>query len=293
MKGTYPGTNGKIEEWKGQTISYLQEDLLEKVNEHISEKWFYNHMKTKNRKLPRIDMLNLLCRYAGYADWEDFTYKNQSKVSSFLVTDKSNRVFILVPLLLLSVLAAIYFLYKILITKEYQFCFVDSYDFSAITSDKTQMDVLNENESPITYLSDTTGCIVIRTDKTKIRFVVRSPYYRTDTIERILKKFSRTEHVALKTNEYALMIHYFSTDNVADWKKRREQLDKMFADTALILEVFGHGTLGVEMYDKWEFIDKISIPSRNLRQIEILDTEYSHDQIVIMRFTQQKKEDEI
>ena len=261
--------------------------MLENVNEHISEKWFYNHMKTKNRKLPRIDMLNLLCRYAGYADWEDFTYKSNSKISSFIVTDKSNRVFVLVPFLLLVILAATYFLYYILITKEYRFCFVDSYDFSAITSDKTQIDILNENESPRTFRSDTTGCIVIKTDKTKFRFVVRSPYYRTDTIERILKKFSRTEYVVLKTNEYALMIHYFSTDNVSDWNKRREQLDKMIADTALIIEVFHQRTLGMEMYDKWEFIDKISVPSRNLRQIEILDTEYSQDQIILMRFTQQ------
>jgi hypothetical protein len=293
LKLTYPGIHDKIEEWKGQTITFFQEELLIKVNEHISEKWFYNHMKTKNRKLPRIDMLNLLCRYAGYADWEDFTYKNQSKVSSFAITDKSNRVFILVPLLLFSVLAVSYFLYKILITKEYQFCLVDSYDFSAITSEKTQIDVLNDNESPTTYHIDSTGCMVIKTDKRKIRFVVRSPYYKTDTVERILKKFSRTESVALKTNDYALMIHYFSTDNVSDWKKRRGQLDKMFADTALILEVFGRGNLGMEMYDKWEFIDKISVPSRNLRQIEILDTEYFMDKIVIMRFTQQKKENEI
>jgi hypothetical protein len=238
-------------------------------------------------------MLNLMCRYSGYADWDDFTYKNQSKITSFIVTDKSNRVFILVPLLLLMVLAVIYFLYYIFITKEHQFCFVDSYDFSAIISDKTQIVVLNEDESPRTFLSDTTGCIIIKTDKRKIRFAVRSPYYRTDTIERILKKFNRTENVVLKTNEYALMIHYFSTDNISDWNKRRKQLDKMFADTALILEVFKKGTLGMEMYNKWEFIDKISVPSRNLRQIEILDTEYYQDQIVIMRFTQQKREDEI
>ena len=97
----------------------------------------------------------------------------------------------------------------------------------------------------------------------------------------------------LKTIDYALILHYFQTYNVSDWKKRREQLDKMFADTALILEVFNKGTLGMEMYDKWEFIDKISVPSENLRQIEILDTEYYQDQIVIMRFTQQSKKDEI
>jgi hypothetical protein len=293
LKLTYPGISDKIEEWKGQTISYLQEDLIEKVNEHISEKWFYNHMKMRSRKLPRIDMLNLLCRYSGYTGWDDFVFKNQSKISSFMVADKSNRVFILVPLLVLFILAITFFIYKILITKEYRFCFVDSYDFTPIASDKTQIDLLNDDESPRIYLSDTTGCAVIRTDKRKIRFVVRSPYYKTDTIERILKKFNRTETVALKTNDYALMIHYFSTANVNDWKKRREQLDKMFADTAVIFEVFNQGALGMEIYDKWEFINKITIPASNLRQIEILDTEYFQDQIVILRFTRKKREDEI
>ena len=116
---------------------FLQEDVLDKVNENISEKWFYNHMKARSKKLPRVDMLNLLSRYSGHIDWQDFTFKNQVKITSFIANDKSNRMFVIVPLLVVSILAIVYLLFKILSTKEYQFCFISSDDFSAITSNNT------------------------------------------------------------------------------------------------------------------------------------------------------------
>ncbi len=72
MKKSHPGMPDKIGDWKGQEIINFQEDLRAVVNEHISEKWFYLHMKSDNDRLPRIDVLNLLSRYAGYVDWNDF-----------------------------------------------------------------------------------------------------------------------------------------------------------------------------------------------------------------------------
>jgi len=72
MQQSYPGINPSISDWKGQEITDFQEELLIKVNAHISEKWFYNHIKSENRSLPRIDVLNLLSKYAGYANWNDF-----------------------------------------------------------------------------------------------------------------------------------------------------------------------------------------------------------------------------
>jgi len=33
--------------------------------------------------------------------------------------------------------------------KEYQFCFVSADDFSAITSDNTQIEILSDSESPM------------------------------------------------------------------------------------------------------------------------------------------------
>ena len=82
MQQSYPGINPSISEWRGQEITDFQEELLRKANAHISEKWFYNHMKSVSRTLPRIDVLNLLCKYAGYANWDDFVFKNQDLISA-------------------------------------------------------------------------------------------------------------------------------------------------------------------------------------------------------------------
>ena len=59
MLRSYPGMSASIADWKGQDIVNFQEELLRKVNAHISEKWFYTHMKSDQDKLPRIDMLNV------------------------------------------------------------------------------------------------------------------------------------------------------------------------------------------------------------------------------------------
>ena len=47
MQQSFPGINPSISEWKGQEIVDFQEELLHKVNAHISEKWFYTHIKAE------------------------------------------------------------------------------------------------------------------------------------------------------------------------------------------------------------------------------------------------------
>lgn len=62
-----------ISKWKGIDIVYFQEDLRKFAKGNISEKSFYTYFKTSPIvKLPRIDILNLLSIYAGYASWYDF-----------------------------------------------------------------------------------------------------------------------------------------------------------------------------------------------------------------------------
>ena len=63
----------KISNWKGIDIIYFQEDLRKITKANISEKSFYTYFKSSPvSKLPRIDILNLLSVYAGYASWYDF-----------------------------------------------------------------------------------------------------------------------------------------------------------------------------------------------------------------------------
>jgi hypothetical protein len=289
MKKSYPGVNSEISEWKGQTITDFQEDLLQKVNGRISEKWFYTHMKSTIQTLPRIDVLNMLSQYAGYKNWDDFRHRNLATTGLSDTLAKSNRVFIIIPLIILAILAVLFTFYKIINTQNYRFTFIDADTGEPILNTKIQAELLLNNETPVSYLSDSKGNIIIRTDQSKIRLAVSAPCYIEDTITRIVKKFNRNEQIRLKSDPYSLMIQYFSQTDVQAWQSRREQLDRIIADNAMIFRLPDRKEgSGMELYNKQEFIDKLTMPSSSLRQIEIISSRYEKNQIALLRFRNKK-----
>lgn len=286
MKQSYPEIPDSVADWKGQNIIDFQDDLRIKLHENISEKWFYTHMKSESSKLPRIDILNFLSKYVGCRNWDEFKLLNKD-LKDDLPSDKSNRVFYLVPFFTVIVLLVFYLGSNFLYTQVYNFCFYDSYTKEPVNKGVIEVTVLS-NESPVNYLCDSSGCFSIKTHEREINFIVETPYYFTDTIKRTLNKFNRTENIKLKPDDYALMIHYFSTSNITDWLKRRESLDKMFNESAKIFQVLD-GTVGMEIYNKWEFINKLTLPANSLRDIEIIDTQYDGDKISRLRFKQNRQ----
>ena len=284
MRQTYPGIAPAISEWKGQDIVNFQEELLQKVNAHVSEKWFYTHMKSGQDTLPRIDVLNLLSRYAGYADWKDFVY-NKKKSQGRFSHRSGNQYFVIVPLLVIAVVSMLYLSYKLFSTREYTFCFYDADTKEPITNAMIEVNLIKESESPISYLCDENGCFTLKTDQKVVRLAINTPYYRNDTVKRTLRRFNREETIGLRANEYALMIRFFSEMNVEDWQERRQKLNGMIDDAAMIYQLHdGPGANGMQLLTKWEFIDKMTMPSRSLQNIEILDTKYVQDKIMVMRF---------
>lgn len=288
MRESYPGINSSMAAWKGQEIVDFQEELLKHVNAHISEKWFYNHIKSDNPSLPRIDILNLLSRYAGFANWDDFKYKHIDHSAPVTSTGNPNRYFIYIPALVLLCLGILFLLFKLLSNREYTFRFYDADTAEPITNTIIEVSVLLPGESPVNHVCRPDGSFSFKTEKASLRFAIKSPYYQTDTIVRTLDKFNRDETVKLNPDNYALMIHYFSNMNVKDWKQRRDQLNKIIADSALIFQVFGKEAIGAELYGKWDFINKLTLPSTGLKNIEILDTRYQGDKISMIRFRQKE-----
>ena len=297
MQKAYPGIPDRIEDWKGQEIIDFQEELRANVKEHISEKWFYLHMKSDTTKLPRIDILNFLSRYAGYADWNDFRYQQGEKGQKGFglkrkAEEDSNRFFYLIPVFLLVAFAAVFAIIKFGTYREYQFCFNNQLTKKPVTDGAIDIVLLKRNESPEYFACDSNGCFSIRTNKAEIRFIVKAPYYRIDTIRRVLSRDKQHEMISLRTNDYALMIHYMSNAQVVDWEARRAQLDKMISDNAMIYQLFMDETLGMEIYNKWEFINKITMPSRGLKNLEIIETTFKGEQISALWFRQIKIQNE-
>ncbi len=289
MQQSFPGINSSIAEWKGQEITDFQEDLRIRVNAHISEKWFYTHMKSRQLSIPRIDMLNLLSKYAGYANWDDFVFKNSDVISNdppAISTKKSaNRFFLLIPLIVLVIVTMFYGVFKIFNTQQYRFCFYDADTRDPITNSQIEVTLLLEGETPVQNLAGPGGCFVLKTDKSLVKMVVKAPYYRTDTIKRIVRKLNRNEMVMLHADDYTLMIHYFSMMKVDDWAKRRSRLEAMINDGAMICQVVNDkDATGMALYNKEEFIDKMTMPSGSLKNIEILSSQMRENKIMVLRF---------
>ena len=285
MKISYPGMNPEISEWKGQEIIDFQEELLRKVNSRLSEKWFYTHIKSENQSLPRIDVLNMLSQYAGYLNWADFRHRNSDSVPFADTLKKPDSVPVKILLIFLLTISLLFILFKIINTQTYRFGFIDADSGEPIISSKIQADILLKDESPLYYVSDKNGNIILKTDQSRIRMVVRAPYYMQDTIIRVLKKFNRSEKIGLKVDSYSLMIKYFSQTDVAGWQKRRDQLNRIISDEAMIFQFqdVKEGT-GMELFNKQEFIDRLTMPASSLSKLEIIDSKYDHGQIVLLRF---------
>jgi len=266
-----------IKDWKGEDITAFQEDLFNKVKATISEKWFYTYIKNESQKLPRIDMLNILSKYVGFDNWTAFKNEHSKSLSTALrSTVIKNYAWILLLVPIIAIL-----IYAVNTKNEFEFCFIDE-DKNEIINSVLDIKLLKEFESPIYIKTDSLGCFVYKTKEDVLKFVVQSPYYKTDTIVRSIDANSNAT-IKLQTDDYALMLHYYSNGNVKDLKKRKQQLKKLIADDAQIYQVFTQN-IGVEIYSKDEFINKLTIPTSSLKNIKILDKTSKNGKIVKLKF---------
>lgn len=264
-----------ISEWKGEEISQFQEDLFDKVKAKVSEKWFYTYFKNEPEKLPRIDMLNLLSNYVGFDNWNAFKAKHQIRK----LTRKGSLSKVLLAVIFVVVCV---FIMKFSSKNEFHFCFVDQDKGESIINITLDIKVLQDNQSPLFFKTDSLGCFNYTTKENKVHFVVQSPYHKTDTILRYIDA-NKNQTVRLTTDDYALMLDYYTNGNIKDWKKRKVQLERMIADNAVIYQLFKNN-LGVEIYSKDEFIRKLTIPTQDLKRIKVLDKVFKDEKIVKLKF---------
>ncbi|AGC77935.1 hypothetical protein LX97_03390 [Nonlabens dokdonensis] len=286
---------GQIKSWKGQEIIHFQDDLRSKTGSTISEKWFYTYVKNNPEKLPRIDILNMLAQYIGEDNWHAFAkaehkqpFKIEETRSQHIQKPRqlrSKKPYII--LILVVVIMCISWIYSFMNSKtEYEFCFIDFYSKSPIENKILDIKVLNENESPQYFKTDSLGCFKGTTSGSLIKFVVSSPYYKNDTITRVLNG-EQFEQLPLRTDDYALMLDYYSNGKVEEFKKRKAQLNQLIARDAIIMEVLPH-SIGVTLYEKADFINKLTTPTSTLKRLEIIETTYRNEQITKLKFRIQR-----
>jgi len=159
--------SSSIKDWKGEEIVAFQEDLFNKVKGKVSEKWFYTYIKKSPEKLPRIDVLNLLSDYVGHTNWT--TFKSNNRSANISVPKKKGFLKYGALIVFLLILTLYYYLTA---KNTFEFCFVDAIKNEIITSIPLDIILLQNNESPIHYKTDSLGCFSFKTKNEVIRFVV-------------------------------------------------------------------------------------------------------------------------
>ena len=114
----------------------------------------------------------------------DPTTNYRDGFSEFVKTHKSKKsnknliwLIVIAPCILLA--------FSMLNSKnDYQFCFYDSIKNEPIGSVILNIKILKDGQSPIHKTTDSLGCFNYVTKDKELKFIVESPYYKTDTIVR-------------------------------------------------------------------------------------------------------------
>ncbi|TCI93232.1 hypothetical protein [Tenacibaculum sp. M341] len=264
-----------IEKWKGDEIIAFQEDLYAALKTKVSEKWFYTYFKNTPEKLPRVDMLNLLCKYSGVKDWNTFKNLHETKFKKTTKKGYAWYFLLVIPFL------AIFWFFKP-VKHRFDFCFVDNLKNEPITKVPLDIKIIQENESPVYFKTDSLGCFTYVSASKQIKFIVQSPYHKTDTIVRNIDS-NVNQIIPILTDDYSLMLDYYTNAKVKDWQKHKKELEKLIADDAKIYQLFGNN-LGVEIYSKDDFIRFVTTPTQTLKQVQILYKRVKKDKIVKLKF---------
>jgi len=168
---------------------------------------------------------------------------------------------------------------------DYQFCFVDYDTRKPIQNTDIEIKVLKTEETFSLQKANKNGCFNWDGINEKITFEVQAPYYKKYTVTRILENQNSSEIIPLRKDDYGLMIHLFSNSKIKDWEKRRNQLGEMLAEDAMIFQVDGGDkSMGLEILNKDEFIDRMTLPINSLRNVKVIETIYKGEKIHRLRF---------
>ncbi len=268
-----------FKEWSGNDIQTFQIDLEQTCKSTVSEKWVYLHFKNESKKLPRIDVLNLLSTYCGYKNWDDFKFQNNKKTTTKGVEKKNTKW---VWLLMIPIVALAMWAFW---PKQNQLIILeDAYTRNVINPQHLKVD-LGDNKAQI----KADGIRLSKRGNDTI--LADGAYYKPKKIWLGAQAENDTITIEMLPDDYALMLNYFSRSTLDDWEKRRAQLDKAIHDDAQIFQIHAEFD-GLEMLNKVEFIDRLILPVNSLKNLEIQNIIYKDGQIHRLRFVQKIGENE-
>ena len=190
-----------------------------------------------------------------------------------------------ISVILLAMVLVLIFWQRIFAT-EYSFTFIDA-DRNTKITDEIEIKVLKENETPLQYNLENGKDFVYQTQSKTLKMVVNSPFYKKDTIIRTLDPARTKEVIELEPDVYSQTLFYYSTNDI---NKKREELDKIISNSALIYQVYDN--YGVETLNKDTYIGLVTTPTTSLKNFKMIETKVSPEtkKIILIKFKIQEDE---
>jgi hypothetical protein len=291
----FPFYSGSIQGFGNREIGQLI-DLIEKeCHERVSEKWVYTHLKPDtNQKLPRRDMLDIFCKWTRAGSWEEFVFSNanssqysvvSSQVAAVDISAKKRKMAVPMAIAALVIITGMLLAFGVFKSAaKVNICLKDKYTQKAIEADKVSLFLLDGSKK--TKLTNKDNCFMLTLKTDKALVAIESAYYKADTLS--IDSGSESLEFDLQPDDYAMMVRAYMNGNVADWKKRREQLSDIISDDAVIQEVM-FDDIGVEFLNKQEYIDKVTTPGIVVKNMEVVEIKYDGGKIISLKFMQKGK----
>ncbi|WP_312991659.1 hypothetical protein [Chryseobacterium flavum] len=167
----------------------------------------------------------------------------------------------------------------VLFSKTYKYCFIDK-DRSVNVINTLDIMVIKENESPIMYKIKPGECFLYSTKDKNLKMRISAPFYEPLEVNRNLENAPEEEKIELKPDDYKMAAYYFSIkdvkggnpqEQVALIKQKRNQLENLISNNAVIYQVYDNDTYGIERLDKQKYITLVTTPTTSLKNLNVIE----------------------
>lgn len=178
-------------------------------------------------------------------------------------------------------------------SKTYKYCFTDK-DRGVAAINTLEIRVIKENESPLLFKIKPGECFYYSTKDKNLKMQISAPFYEYLEVNRNLENAPDEEMIELKPDDYKMAAYYFSIkdikggnpeEQVALIKQKRNQLENLISNNAVIYQVYDNKTYGIERLDKQKYITLVTTPTTSLKNLNVIEMKKdSKGKIVSIKF---------
>ncbi|PKF75484.1 hypothetical protein [Chryseobacterium sp. PMSZPI] len=175
----------------------------------------------------------------------------------------------------------------VLFSKTYKYCFTDK-DRGVSVINTLEIRVIKQNESPLLYKIKPGECFYYSTKDKNIKMQINAPFYEYLEVNRNLENAPEEEMIELKPDDYKMAVNYFSVKdangNPELLKQKRNQLENLISNNAVIYQVYDNNTYGIERLDKQKYITLVTTPTTSLKNLSVIEMKKDKGKIISIKF---------